>query len=628
MVCSCVAVSMRLPAVMLAVLAAVAVAGVDAAPAPGLLSPAAWPPGELSTWQRLNTQQCYPNCSKPLAVSSLGVVAGTTNALAVHAGVVALRHGGNCVDAVVVAAAAECVLAMNSYVSLAGVASVLVYNASTNTTTYFDGGWNAIAANSDLGAATDGYSDTVGAGVMVGGFMSALDRLAADRAVFPLATLLEPATYFAEDGFIVPPVMGALIYIYNDTLLATPEGRRLFTNPATGQLYRAGERMLQPDTAATLRNVSAKGTHPYMYDGAWAQEAVVRLRALGSNVTLDSFANYTTEAMAPEVAHVGALPDHMASAAGDAGPQLITSAAQYGGISAVVQANLLRVSGVSRDSTVPAYQNATSFFWLIQFVRWTTHVSPLTTVSPEATAVIEAHFNLSFSQDARMTVQHAQKVWDLMRAPGGVARIKAFWATFYQTTAPTPTPYLHSDGIVAADSHGNLCSMVHTTNTEVWQSGVFVGGVYLPNAGKTFQAFAEVANGGRVGTPKHPELLRGGGFDGAVSVVGAALSEYSLQTIDAVMHGLTPKQAVDAPHFYGMAAPAGGGFPAAQVVRRGDFSSTFLDEVRAMGQPLQEVSVQQALDVMGVPVALVRNSTSGVMQAGATPDGDGAADGV
>ena len=61
------------------------------------LSPADWPDGEFERLERLSLSPAAP---KPLAFSAgRGMVSGTSSAFAVHSGVVALRKGGNAMDA-------------------------------------------------------------------------------------------------------------------------------------------------------------------------------------------------------------------------------------------------------------------------------------------------------------------------------------------------------------------------------------------------------------------------------------------------------------------------------------------------------------------------------------------------
>lgn len=62
------------------------------------LSPKDWPKEDFDRLKSYAAQRDHS--PKPLAVSQdHGVVSGTTNSLAVHAGIVALQQGGNAMDA-------------------------------------------------------------------------------------------------------------------------------------------------------------------------------------------------------------------------------------------------------------------------------------------------------------------------------------------------------------------------------------------------------------------------------------------------------------------------------------------------------------------------------------------------
>ena len=195
------------------------------------LSPAAWDPADFARVAALNAA---PPRAQPMAVGAGGLVAGTSNALAVYAGVFALQQGGTAMDACVATAVAEAVLCAGSYTSLAGIAHVVYVDAATGAATHYNGGWNTVRGNAAAAVPTAG----VGATMLVPGFWAALGSAAADHAAFSLATLVEPARYFAAAGFPVYPELAALIVDYNATLSRTPEGicvlSRIVRRPSAG----------------------------------------------------------------------------------------------------------------------------------------------------------------------------------------------------------------------------------------------------------------------------------------------------------------------------------------------------------------------------------------------------------
>ena len=49
--------------------------------------------------------------------------------------------------------------------------------------------------------------------------------------------------------------------------------------------------------------------------------------------------------------------------------------------------------------------------------------------------------------------------------------------------------FIHgSDAFVAADKEGNICSMIHTINSQMWGTGLFAQGVALPHSAVIFKA--------------------------------------------------------------------------------------------------------------------------------------------
>ena len=57
--------------------------------------------------------------------------------------------------------------------------------------------------------------------------------------------------------------------------------------------------------------------------------------------------------------------------------------------------------------------------------------------------------------------------------------------------------FIHgSDAIVAVNKEGNICSMIHTINSQMWGTGLFAQGVALPHSAAIFKAFVKQTNPG------------------------------------------------------------------------------------------------------------------------------------
>ncbi|KAJ7385719.1 glutathione hydrolase [Desmophyllum pertusum] len=167
-------------------------------------SPKTWLQRDLQRLEALSLQ--YPQRRpKPLAFSDgKGLVAGTSSALAVHAGTEALRKGGNAMDACLTTALTEIALAAGSHVSYAGVANILYYDSSTGDTYNLDAGWNKpyYIDPAQIPEHHSGLSN--GASVLVPGFIAGVSTASETYGLLPLSKLLEPALYFAMKGFKLP----------------------------------------------------------------------------------------------------------------------------------------------------------------------------------------------------------------------------------------------------------------------------------------------------------------------------------------------------------------------------------------------------------------------------------------
>ena len=206
-----------------------------------------------------------------------GMVA-SCHPLASLAGVDVLRAGGNVVDAAI---ATNAVLAVTqpNFCGVGGDIFVLYHEAATGRVHYLNG-----AGRSGARATLDELSrrglnavPTTGAGsVSVPGVTRGWRMLLDRFGTRPLASLLEPATYYAGEGFPLSDVVAQAIREKAPTV-DDPEWHRVFAPggvfPATGSCFR------QPDLARTLTEL---GPEPDLfYKGRVARSIAERMRVDG-----------------------------------------------------------------------------------------------------------------------------------------------------------------------------------------------------------------------------------------------------------------------------------------------------------------------------------------------------------
>ena len=114
--------------------------------APSEFSPDRWPQQDGDRYLALQAVS-YNDAPKRLdkvAVSANGMIAGTSDPFAVHAGLEALRRGGSAADAALTTALAQIALTAGSTVSYAGIMTVAYYDASTAETYTLNAGYYTV----------------------------------------------------------------------------------------------------------------------------------------------------------------------------------------------------------------------------------------------------------------------------------------------------------------------------------------------------------------------------------------------------------------------------------------------------------------------------------------------------
>lgn len=112
----------------------------------------------------------------------------------------------------------------------------------------------------------------------------------------PWKELLAPAVKLASDGFeVTEPFSAALARAHAD-FKADPESSRIFLHG--GSPYQPGEKIKQPELAATLERIARKGARDF-YQGETAHKLAAAMAAHGGLITLDDLKNYKVAERTP-----------------------------------------------------------------------------------------------------------------------------------------------------------------------------------------------------------------------------------------------------------------------------------------------------------------------------------------
>lgn len=591
----------RLTSLLLGLLANIALAGdVD-------LSPRSWPAGELERYENLF------GAEKPLAESRAGIIVSTTAAPAARAGLEALNQGGTAVDAVLTHALAEITLVASCCVSHAGFMDLMVFEAATGEVHHLNGGWNTVLGEDDpLSIPVDGVPS--GRGSLVPGFMAGVEAAHERFGRLPFAALFGPAIYFAEEGFEVLPMLGGMIGMRKDVLSRRPDTQAVFTKD-DGSWYVTGDHFAQPELAHTLRQVAEEGAQ-YMYTGPWARKLVEAVRSEGGKMSLEDLERYEPTWHAALASTFRGYDVHA------------TAQPNLGGVNMIEALNLVEQADLGQLGHHT--ESPEALFRLTRIARMmdimgtslTHHVTPAELFERHAPAVATA-------PEERTSKAAAKRLWQAMQTDGWEDLNVAAYE--WQSDSSSGN---HSDAVVAVDAEGNAAALLHTINTALWgTTGIFVEGVAIADSAKYQQTkIARAGPGKRLPIETNPVMISRNGKPVLVSSsIGMGVHEQTYQAIVNILeYGLDPKAAAESPQ---VLRPMSGGLDfalgaamenaAAQTVEAGAFDAELLEEVRAMGQPMQEIPSESAGGWRGYWVGIHIDPETGVRRGAVSPYFDG-----
>ncbi|MBV9827767.1 MAG: gamma-glutamyltransferase, partial [Alphaproteobacteria bacterium] len=214
--------------------------------------------------------------------------------LAAQAGLMALRAGGNAIDAAVATALALAVVEpMMS--GIGGDAFYHVLDGKTGRTVVINGTGPAPAAATPERYAA-GIPRTGPLSASVPGMLAGLGIAHADYGTLPWASLCADAIRLAQEGFGATPHYHHFAGEHARTLRAGAASGDIFlhggTVPAVGACIR------QPALARTLEEIAAEGSD-CLYRGPLARRAAAAMQRCGALISEADLAGFTAERQAP-----------------------------------------------------------------------------------------------------------------------------------------------------------------------------------------------------------------------------------------------------------------------------------------------------------------------------------------
>lgn len=460
--------------------------------------------------------EMVPMAGKRVEARSGMVVASHPAASA--AGAAILRQGGNAVDAFVATAFALSVTDV-SQTGLGGGGAMTFYDArnkkAEHLSFYPRTGGDPAWANADT---SQGRSFGRAAAVpgLTAGLLEAQERW----GKLTRSQVMAPAIKLAREGFIVSPLLSRTITSARQRVSADSLARARFM--PNGQALRPGDKLVQPELAATLERIEAEGRDGF-YRGPVAEALAKKDQSLGGLITVQDLAEYPVAAPRPLCAAwngytvLGAPPPMGGSAVLEMLQMAETSQIQSGftetPASVVKMADILRLAGADGN-------------------RWRGDPGvirvPARGVSSRQFA--EQRASLVGGTVSDTVVAGDALAFDNSPAPDACSKLNPYPVS---TTNPggmdvEPLPndlsYTQSNTshLSIVDAEGNAVSATITVGV-LFGSGVYTGGFFLNSSANNFDARTRGTHRYSNSTMSPTILLSG---DKVRLVIGAAGSQY------------------------------------------------------------------------------------------------------
>ncbi len=235
------------------------------------------------------------------AVEAANGMVVSAHRLASEAGIAMLQQGGNAIDAAVAVGYAEAVV--NPCCGNIGGGGFMVAHladggnifvnfretapAAATRDMYLDAGGNVVP-----GASLHGWRAVAVPGTVLG-----LDTALTQYGTLPRSVVMAPAIRLARDGFVLSSFDTGIMQRATALFRREPNVARVFLH-LDGSPLQPGERLVQPELAATLQAIAEGGSDAF-YRGRLPHEVEAAARAGGGIITAADFAAYRITQSAP-----------------------------------------------------------------------------------------------------------------------------------------------------------------------------------------------------------------------------------------------------------------------------------------------------------------------------------------
>jgi gamma-glutamyltranspeptidase/glutathione hydrolase len=489
------------------------------------ISPAVWPAGD---YERFLAAQNVDRTVAGVATGRGGAVTVAYNGIAARAGLEALAHGGNAIDAAMAAAVTQVAVTAGAPISYFGIMSLVYYDAASGTVHTMNAEWNTVREETTPAtipgslnmASPEGLRGTAVSGrtALVGGFMKGVGEAHARFGRLPFARIFDSAIYIADHGMPVTNHLAGKFEFRREDLSRLPATRAIFIKP-DGSAFKAGESFRQPALVRTLKTIATEGTD-YIYKGAWAKKLVAAVQADGGVMTMDDLASYDVTWQEPLIGKFGAC-------------QLYTNPPpNNGGVNLLEAQQLAAAAGLGSGPHWTASASA---------LKKALDISQMHALGYyPASLTAQLYPGLEFSASSRTTPEFAQELWKRIQAG----------ASPFQWKSPAGH---HSDDVVVIDKDGNIAAITQTINCVDWgRTAINIDGISIGDPGSFQQAaIARVPPGSRLPSPTETGIL----FKDGTPVLGFAsmgsgLHQKTFQALANVMlFGMTVDDAINTADF-------------------------------------------------------------------------------